>query len=253
MTAAGSGRWTEAGRSDGSAAATEVALNWLQRDQLSPGSAWYAAWGLQHEQFLFGAGRALPFRRLEDVAVPLAVEYYVHGEEAASLTLRPGWYFANHPGSSSFDVPIEAVSGIPLAGASGAAWSGSTRPASITGRSRSSSCIPWDIAPGVRLDAVFPEPSLEVTLGPRIKAAISGVLAGGGFQTTTGSRRTPVEYTSYRLKATLRDQVWPWLAVTGGGGYEWAREFDFFRASRRIDGSGAPFFHLDLEFIPGSK
>ena len=74
---------------------------------------WYWGGGFQAENYFFDRRAGVP-RRLQDYAAVFTVEYYSGDELAASLTARPGWYFANRAVAKAWDVPVILASGVPL-------------------------------------------------------------------------------------------------------------------------------------------
>ncbi|MGH7058659.1 MAG: hypothetical protein ACREFZ_12455, partial [Acetobacteraceae bacterium] len=94
-----------AGGASGAVSATALARFPCARD------GFYATIGAQVERYAFSRG---PISRLQDVATTIGIEYYRAGEKAAAITAHPGFYFGGHPSARTADVPIDAVTGVPL-------------------------------------------------------------------------------------------------------------------------------------------
>jgi hypothetical protein len=219
-------------------------FSFLQRAPM--GGAWYWGWGVKGEIYSFNGTNSLPLRHLQDVAGQFSLEYFSGSEVAAYLILRPGLYFGGHPGTDSWDIPIECATGIPLtAGLEGALgvsdgrlWRG---PVPVIG-------LVWDIATGIRLDAVYPEPDLVVALGKNQELRLAGDLSGNGFEVGPASQRTRLEYYSYRVGLTYTRKLAGGLKLSATAGFELERVFDFYRNSRRLEAERAPYAQLGLEF-----
>jgi hypothetical protein len=217
----------------------------LERQSLAAGP-WYCGWGLQDDVFWFGAIPGLQIRRLQDLAAQLSVEYFIQAEEVAALTLHPGLYYENKPDSSCWDIPVDLESGIPISkdfngaiGFSNARFYHHALP--IAG-------FVWDLAPGVHLQAVYPEPALVITLRSGLELQLAGQLVGGGFETDPEPVRTRVEYYGYQVGANLSYKLRRALTLTLGGGEEVEREFDFFQAGRDLHAGSVPYARLGLEW-----
>jgi len=225
--------------------ASFASLSFLERQPLGAAS-WYFDWGAQDENYEFGNSRGFSIDRLQDVAANFSLEYFIKSESVASFTISPGLYFQNHPGDSSWDAPVELVSGVPIVDAvSGVLGAMDGRlyhhPLPIAG-------LVWTISPSVRLEAVYPNPALTVTCSPDLEAKLTGELVGGAFETDPTPVRTRVEYYGYRVGASLAYKLGQGFEVTGGGGVELEREFDFYQESKRIDAARAPYLELSVVY-----
>jgi len=217
----------------------------LERQALGGGS-WYFDWGGQYEDYAFGNRGSFPINRLQDVAANFGLEYYLKSEQVASLTVSPGLYFQNHPGEAGGDAPVQLVSGVPIVGpVSGVVGAMDGRlyhePLPIFG-------LVWIISPDVRLEAVYPNPSLIVTCGKDLEAKLIGELVGGAFATDPSPQRTRVEYYGYRVGGSIAYQLGRGFELDGGSGVELERVFDFYQESRRINAASAPYLELSIVY-----
>ncbi len=241
----GSCRLEGAGAGDPGGNSGAVTASFLKRNALGA-KGWYWGGGMQAENFFFGGDGAGP-RRLQDYAALLTLEYFEGSEPAAALTLRPGWYFENHPTSAAWDIPVDLVTGFPVTrnvngviGFSNGRFYHHALP--IFG-------LVWTVGPRVRIEAVYPEPALVVTINPAMSLRVGGELAGAGFLGDPRPGRTVVEYSSYRLGAELSGEWHPGLRLALGAGVEAERSFDFFSQGRRLHGSGAGYLKISATFL----
>gem|GEM_PF-3491856 len=220
-------------------------ISFLQRNPVS-GGPWYWGCGARSDIFSFSNHGTYPLNHLQDYAGQFSLEYFVKSQPAASLTLYPGFYYENTPTLSAWDVPFELVSGIPIsssiAGVIGVNWGRFYYlPVPIAGFS-------WTVNPKVRVDLVYPNPSLVVELKKNLEARISGELIGSGYRTDDIPGKSHVEYFEYRVGAHLATKLKPGLKLEVGAGYCVDRTFEFLpdRLTSRTD--GAPFAHIGLEW-----
>ncbi len=245
FTTTGRSALTEADQPAGRQSEYSVSASWLQRLAL-PFPDWYWGGGLCADVYTFHGANSLGLSRLQDCAAQFSLEYFVAGEAAVSVIVRPGLYFENHPGLSSWDIPVEAVSGVPFTktfnGVLGLLDARFYRRAvPVVG-------VVWTPNDQVRLEAVYPEPALVVTFNPQWEARLGGELTGAGFRTDASLGHRGLEYSTYRVGATLTGGLAAHLKLTGGGGYEVERTFDFLHESRRVHAGSAPYVRLNLEF-----
>lgn len=209
---------------DGGATAALSASGWRQVPTGWHDTFWLL--GGEYDRYEFSAGAP---GRLQALAALLGIEYRRDGETAARLTLRPGLYFSQRARRDSWDIPVDFVSGVPLAGRiNGVVGFSSARfyrhPLPIFG-------VVYDFAPRWRLQLVYPEAALEYTASTAWQWRLGGELLGGGFlDDRSPGAPTPIEYSSYRvgLRATHAWAQGGKLAV--GVGFEVLRRFDAFRS-----------------------
>jgi hypothetical protein len=241
LASVGPSRLTQAGQPLGHQASDEASVAWLRRQAL-PWAGWYWGWGLSADSYDFQASNGLPLRRLQDMAAQFTLEDYVEGEPAVSVMAHPGLYFGDHPTAGAWDVPVEAISGIPW----NATFSGvlGLQEARFYRHLIPVAGIVWIAGENVRLEAVFPEPALVIKLTNGLEARLAGELGGGGFR--TGPHQT-VEYSTYRVGATLSYQLTPHCNLTGGAGDEIERTFDFLHEPGRVRAGGSPYVEVSIE------
>jgi hypothetical protein len=232
------------GAADQGGGSQSITASFLARRPLG-GAGWYAGGGFQAEDYFFADNPAWP-RRLQDYAAALALEYYRDGESVASLTAQPGFYFGTHAALSAWDVPFTLVSGVPVAsdfagviGVSNGRFYHHALP--IAG-------FVWTLGPRVRLEAVYPEPALVLTLDRATTLRLGGELTGEGFLVDAPAGRTVVEYSSYRVGLEWRRDWRPGVRLALGAGFEVERTFDYFRRQGRLQGTGNGYVKFSAEF-----
>jgi hypothetical protein len=222
---------------------TSLMASLLYRQQIGDGK-WYLGIGLKAETFSFTTKDAPLPSRLQDDTAQFSLERFEGGECVAAITVNPGLYFEKHASRSAWDVPFKAVSGIPIStdfdgvlGLSNGRFYHHAVP--IAG-------IVWQVSPHARLEAIYPAPALVLTTSKDLIVRLGGELFGGGFR-TDASCKGVVEYSSYRVGATVNYQWRGWL-LKAGAGVEAKRDFDFFRQEGRLHGSGAGYGKLGAEW-----
>jgi hypothetical protein len=243
-SATGTCRMEGAGVNAAGGDSTAVTLSGVSRYGL-PFKGWYYSAGAQAENYFFAANPAWP-RRLQDYAALVSLEYFEGAENVAALTVRPGWYFENHPAAAAWDVPVDLTIGFPVrpaldgvAGFSNARFYHHALP--VLG-------LIWTINPQWRIELVYPEPAMVVTFGPAMSLRLGGELIGAGFLSDARPVRTPIEYESYRVGAEWSDAGPAGLKFALGAGVEAERDFDFFRQENRLHGSGAGYLKISASY-----
>lgn len=206
---------------------------------------WYFDLGVRAEDYRFSHGVG-SLRHLQDYAAVLAVEYYAGEEPAAALTLRPGWYFGTHATASSWDVPVELTSGLPLARGLDGVWGFSN--ARFYHHAVPVLGVAWTLSPRLRIEAIYPEPAVVWTINRTTSLRFGGELTGGGFLVETTGGKTAVEYSSYKVGAELSGEWRRGITYAVATGYEAVRTFDFFRRQGAVKGSGSAYFKFRLIF-----
>jgi hypothetical protein len=221
-----------------------VTLSCLGRQALTI-QGWYWSYGVQAEKYSFAGGQAWP-QRLQDYTALLTLEYYEGAESVAALTIRPGWYFENHPSATAWDVPVDLTGGLPVTrdlsavlGFSNGRFYHHALP--ILG-------LVWIASPRLRIELLYPEPALIVTLGPTANLRLGGELIGAGFLSDARPTRTAVEYTSYRVGAEWNQTLDSGLKLAFGAGVEVERSFDYFRRPQRLHGAGAGYLKISASY-----
>lgn len=222
-----------------------AAISGLVRQALAPGWYWSLGGGAETFWFPGDSGSVLP-RRLQDVSARLALGYFEKDENVADLELRPGWYYGDHLTNAAWDVPVDFSTGIPLGknfdgvvGVSNARFYHHAIP--VLG-------LVWTPRPGLRLEAVFPEPAVVINFNEMLTLRVGGELAGGGFLVGSAGHHRVLEYSSYRVGGSVDWKIRERLRVTLAAGVEAERDFDFFRQNQRWHGSGAGYGKIGVEF-----
>ena len=224
--------------------AHSVTLSLLNRRALSA-VGWYWGWGLQADNYSFGGDPAKP-SHLRDCAGLVSLEYHQGGETVAALTLHPGWYFENRAVLAAWDVPVELTVGVPIGGpVSGVVGFSNAR---FYHHALPVAGLVWVVNSRMRLELVYPEPALVMTLGTTGSLRLGGTLSGAGFLADTRPVRTAVEFSSYRVGAEVEGEWRPGVRLTLGAGVELERSFDFFAQDRRWHGHGARYVSLGVMF-----
>ena len=222
---------------------TSTQISLVRRMRIHGPVYWHA--GFFGELYTFSNAHDFPLHQLQGYAAQFSLEYFREAELAAYLKIRPGFYFENRPALSAWDVPVEAVSGIPLrSGLNGVIGFSNGRfyhhAIPIVGLS-------WAVRENVRLNAIYPEPSVVFQPGGKLVYKVGGQLTGDGFKTDS-SPSSRVEYYEYRIGGWITCPLRPDWKILGGAGYEWRRVFDFYRQETRLDAGGAPFIQMSLEY-----
>jgi hypothetical protein len=205
----------------------------------------YGAYGAQADVFDFSGGSALP-RRLQDYEAVLSVEYFQGAENVGTLTFRPGLYFENHPSSAAWDVPVDLAFGIPI----------SSKLSGVLGFSNGRffhHAVPvfglvWTASPLLRIELVFPEPTVILTLDSTSELRLGGSLTGGGFLTDPRPTRTVVEYSSYLVGVEWSKKWRSGAKLAVFAGVEAERDFDYFKSAGRLHGDGAGFLKITASY-----
>ena len=215
----------------------------LVNRQPLPAKDWYWDWGIQAENYFFDGSPATP-KRVQDYAGIFSVEYFRGGEKAAALTLRPGWYFEGPATMAAWDAVVDLAIGFPVAGpVNGVVGFSNGR---FYHHALPIAGLIWNINPHTRLELVYPEPALVVTMGTSTSLRLGGELTGTGFLANSRPERTAAEYVSYRAGAEATKEMAPGVRLTLGAGVEIKRNFDFFAQDRLFHGSGARYASVSV-------
>lgn len=212
----------------------------------------YLLSGVQTELFRFSGAGQTP-GQLTDLAAPVGIEFRHEGETAAHAILRPGWYFARSAVGSSWDIPFEIITGVPLTHSVNGVIGISDgrfyhRPLPIIGLATS-------LTPRVKLQMVFPEPALVFSPNANNSWRVRGELNGGGFRGDSRKAQSVVEFASYQAGAEYRRISSDGSELSVSAGIELIRRFDYFRDGQLKSGGGSPFIKVEARFAghPGPK
>jgi len=218
-----------------------VLFSYIHRQPIKTGPVYWNA-GVFMETFWFANAHNFSVHQLQGYAAQFSLEYFVKESLAAYIKLRPGFYFENRAAWDAWDVPVEAVTGVPIRShwncvlgiANGRFYH---HPLPIAG-------VSWQATPTLQVNAVYPEPSLIAQLNDRWESKLGGELLGDGFKTDSSR----VEYFEYRIGETVKFRMNQGWKLIGGAGYELKRHFDFYREDTQLNARGSLFVHLGIEY-----
>jgi hypothetical protein len=202
------------------------------------------AYGVRADIYGFSNDGNFPIQNLHAYSVPLSIEYFDGTQPAAQLTLYPGFYFERDASFSSWDIPFQIATGIPLG----------TKQAAVIGIMDGRfyhQAIPilglsYQITPKIHLDAVYPEPALTFRFD-KWEAALAGELLGGGFLAGGEQSLTRMEYYDYHVEGTATVRLKNGSRLMMGAGYQIERVFNFYEEPRQFQAKGGFLLHVGLE------
>jgi len=214
----------------------------------------YLHLGVAYDRYDFGSTSAPVPNHLQDIAGVIGVDY-MHGKDVgAFLEVRPGFYFQNDIGSSSFDIPITA-GGIfvvqedklyVFAGAHAAFLHGAFPVLPLAG-------VIWIPNDHLRLMALAPDPKLIYSPTKKLDLWIGGELVGGSFRTDRNDEIQPhklsgtqVDFTDYRVGVGLTYDLSKQMTLDIGAGCSIEREFHFARAGETYRTDPSPYVRVQL-------
>ena len=207
-------------------------------------SRWYVGAGPGADQVAVRSASPLLPAKLQDVYAQLAVERFEGKEAVAGVILNPGAYFGQTLRSGSWDMPIQAFSGVPLlAGLNGLVGIGNGR---FYHHAVPAVGLIWEPSPDWRIEATYPTPAVTYRPTKALALKLGAEITGGGFKTDLPGAPV-VEYTSYRVGAVARYTAGDCFLELAGG-VEAEGSFDFYHVNRRIHGSGAPYGRCSVEW-----
>jgi hypothetical protein len=214
----------------------------------------YLHLGVAYDRYDFGSTSAPVPNHLQDIAGVIAVDYMRGKDIGAFLEIRPGFYFQNDIGSSSFDVPITA-GGIfvvkenkfyAFVGAHAAFLYGSFPVVPIVG-------VIWIQSDQLRLMALAPEPKLIYSPTKKLDLWLGGELVGGSFRTDRNDEIQPhklsgtqVDFADYRVGVGLTYDLSKQMTLDIGAGCSIERQFHFARAGETYRTDPSPYVRVQL-------
>ncbi len=210
---------------------------------------WYFRAGVEYERFDFGGSdNGLP-DHLQSFSGHIAFEYIVQDHAGAGIELDPGAYFQNNITGDSFDIPWKAFVSFPLRkdkifGVVGLGGGIYQHPVVAPGGG-----ILWLISDKLRLEGVFPKPSLVYEPNDDWQFRLLADLYYESFRTddvSTTEKKIQlhdavVQYNEDRVGVQAKYRGIKHVEVFGNAGATVYREFDFFRADRRAKLDPAPY------------
>ncbi|MGH8093314.1 MAG: hypothetical protein ACREIF_07575 [Chthoniobacterales bacterium] len=215
---------------------------------------YYLRLGVAYERFDFGSTRAPVPNHLQSIAGVFGLDYMHGADVGAFLQVRPGFYFQNEIGISSFDAPITAGRIFVLkedklyilGGAYVAFLRGGFPVLPLAG-------VIWIPNDHVRLMAVVPEPKLIYSPTTKLDLWVGGELTGGSYRTDHNDSIRPtkligtqVDFTEYRAGVGLSYDLSKSCSLDLGAGYSLQRYFDFTRAGENYRTDPSPYVRLQL-------
>ncbi len=215
---------------------------------------YYFHLGLSYDRYDFGNTSAPVPDHLQSIAGVFGVEYMHGSDVGAFLQVRPGFYFQNEIGLSSFDVPItlgrifvvKEKKFYVMGGAYASFLRGRFPILPLVG-------VIWIPSDHIRLMAVFPEPQLVYSVTNNLNIWIGGEFAGASYRTDRNESIRPtklsgaqVNFSDYRAGAGLTYTVSKSLLLEAGAGYSLQRQFDFARAGETYRTDPSPYLRVQL-------
>ncbi len=231
----------------------QLELEYGRRVQLT--GNYYLHLGVAYDRYDFGSTGAPVPNHLQSIAGVIGVDYMHGADVGAFLEVRPGFYFQNDIGISSFDVPI-SVGRIfvvrqdkfyILAGAYTAFLRGDFPVLPLVGAI-------WIVNPQLRLMALLPEPKLIYSPTKNLNLWVGGELVGGSFRTDRNDNIRPsklngtqVDFADYRAGIGVTYSMSDRFSVDVGAGCSIERQFDFARAGEVYRTDPSPYVRLQLK------
>ncbi len=215
---------------------------------------YYAHLGVAYSRYDFGSTSAPVPNHLQAMSAVIGIDYMHGNDVGAFLQVRPGFYFQNDIGISSFDAPITLGrifivqedklyfflgayasflrSGFPVLPLAGVIW------------------IPNE---KFRIMAVLPEPKLIYSPTKKLDVWVGAELVGGSFRTDRNDNIRPgklngtqVDFADYRAGVGLSYDVSKNVSLDVGAGYSLQRQFDFGRAGETYRTDPSPYVRLQM-------
>lgn len=216
---------------------------------------WFLRLGAEYQRYDFGGSPSPLPSRLQAAAGQIALEYVVYDNVAVQVEADPGFFFENDISSRNFDVPIHAFTSFIIKkdsvfGVIGFAEGQFFKPtvSPIFG-------VTWLINDKTRLEGVFPRPSLVYDLNDDWEFRLGAELGGYGFRVDKNGR-TPAThagsvlmYTYDQAGALVTYKGWKHYELSLGAGYDFQREFDYFRdgPAQKFKAAPAPYVRIGIE------
>jgi len=230
----------------------QLELEYGRRMQLT--GNYYLHLGVSYERYDFESTSAPVPNHLQSIAGVVGVDF-MHGDDVgAFLQVRPGFYFQNDIGISSFDVPItvgrifvvQEDKFYILAGAYASFLRGDFPVLPLVG-------VIWIPSRQLRLMALIPEPKLIYSPIKRLDLWVGGEFVGGSYRTDRNDgiqpkklNGTQVDFSDYRAGVGVTYAVSNRISVDVGAGYSIERQFDFARAGETFRTDPSPYVRLQL-------
>lgn len=215
---------------------------------------YYARLGFAYDRYDFGSTSAPVPNHLQAMSAVIGIDY-MHGKDVgAFLQVRPGFYFQNDIGISSFDAPITLGRIFTVQedklyiflGAYASFLRGGFPVLPLAG-------VVWIPSETFRVMAVLPEPKLIYSPMKKLDLWVGGELVGGSFRTDRNDNIRPsklngtqVDFADYRAGVGLTYEVTKNVSFDVGAGYSIQRQFDFARAGETYRTDPSPYVRLQM-------
>ena len=215
---------------------------------------YYLRLGVAYERYDFGSTSAPVPDHLQAMAGVVGVEYMHGSDVGAFLQLRPGFYFENQIGISSFDVPftlgliftVQEKKLYLFAGTYVSFLRGHFPALPLAG-------VIWIVSDHVRLMGVVPDPRLVYSPTDKLDLWVGGEFVGNSFRTDSNDNIRPgklsgaqVDFADYRAGVGLTYTISKNFLLDAGAGYSIQRQFDFARAGETYRTDPSPYLRLQL-------
>lgn len=215
---------------------------------------YYARLGFAYDRYDFGSTSAPVPNHLQAMSAVIGIDY-MHGKDVgAFLQVRPGFYFQNDIGISSFDAPITLGRIFTVQedklyiflGAYASFLRGGFPVLPLAG-------VVWIPSKTFRVMAILPEPKLIYSPMKKLDLWVGGELVGGSFRTDRNDNIRPsklngtqVDFADYRAGVGLTYEVTKNVSFDVGAGYSIQRQFDFARAGETYRTDPSPYVRLQM-------
>ncbi len=232
----------------------ELQTNFEYGHRIQLAGNYYLRLGIAYERFDFGSTSAPVPNHLQAMAGVVGVEYMHGSDVGAFLQLRPGFYFENQIGISSFDVPIalgviftvQEKKLYLFAGTYVSFLRGHFPALPLAG-------VIWIVSNHVRLMGIVPDPRLIYSPTDKLDLWVGGEFVGSSFRTDSNDNIRPgklsgaqVDFADYRAGVGLTYTISKNFLLDAGAGYSIQRQFDFARAGETYRTDPSPYLRLQL-------
>jgi opacity protein-like surface antigen len=215
---------------------------------------YYLRLGLAYERFDFGSTSAPVPNHLQAIVGVVGAEYMHGSDVGAFFQLRPGFYFENQIGISSFDVPI-TLGAIFVVQDKKLYLFGGTYVSFLRGEFPvlPLAGVIWILSDHVRLMGIVPDPRLIYSPNDKLDLWVGGEFVGSSFRTDRNDNIRPgklsgaqVDFADYRAGVGLTYPFSKNFQLDAGVGYSIQRNFDFARAGETYRTDPSPYVRLQL-------
>ena len=215
---------------------------------------WFAHLGVSYDRYDFGSTSAPVPNHLQAIAGVIGVDYMHGNDVGAFFQARPGFYFQNDIGTSSFDVPMTLGRIFVVKDEKFYVFLGAYSSFLRSGFP----VLPlggfiWVINDDVRLMALLPEPKLIYAPTEQLNFWVGGELVGGSYRTDRNDNIRPtklngaqIDFSDYRAGVGMTYKFTKTMSVDVGAGVSIQREFNFGRAGETYRTDPSPYVRMQL-------